>query len=57
MRCWIFFHRDLDPGLPEVKEILRFKAVAENLGVKLEVLKPRDFDLIVDFEEGLVRKL
>jgi gamma-F420-2:alpha-L-glutamate ligase len=52
MRCWLFFHRDLDPGLPEVKEILRFQSVAENLGIKLEVLKPRDFDLVVDSKKG-----
>ena len=52
MRCWIFFHRDLDPLLPEVKEILRFQAVARNLGIALEVLKPREFDLVVDSREG-----
>jgi gamma-F420-2:alpha-L-glutamate ligase len=50
MRCWIFFHRDLHPDLPEVKEILRFDAVANKLGIDLSVLKPREFDLVVDHE-------
>src|ERR1700760_4463171 len=48
MRCWIFFHRDLNPDLPEVKEILRFDAVADKLGIDLSVLKPREFDLVVN---------
>ena len=52
MRCWIFFHRDLDPELPEVKEILRFQTVAEELGIDLDVLKPREFDLVVDSKDG-----
>ena len=34
MRCWIFFHRDLKPELPEVHEILRFQRVARDLGVE-----------------------
>ena len=52
MRCWIFFHRDLDPAQPEVKEILRFQSVAASLGIRLDVLKPREFDLVVDSKEG-----
>jgi len=36
MRCWIFFHRDLNPDLPEVKEILRFQDEAAALGIELE---------------------
>jgi gamma-F420-2:alpha-L-glutamate ligase len=52
MRCWIFFHRDLHPDLPEVKEILRFDAVANKSGIDLSVLKPREFDLVVDHERG-----
>lgn len=47
MRCWILFHRDLNPDLPEVREILRFDAVADKLGIDLSVLKPREFDLVV----------
>jgi gamma-F420-2:alpha-L-glutamate ligase len=51
MRCWLFFHRDLDPNLPEAKEALRFDAVADALGIDLSILKPRDFDLVVDSKE------
>jgi len=51
MRCWIFFHRDLDPDLPEVREILRFDAVADKLGIDLSVLKPREFDLVVSHKK------
>jgi gamma-F420-2:alpha-L-glutamate ligase len=52
MRCWIFFHRDLNPDLPEVKEILRFQDEAAALGIELEILKPREFDLVVDSKDG-----
>lgn len=45
MRCWLFFHRDLDPELPEA---LRFDAAADAMGVDLSILKPREFDLVVD---------
>ena len=48
MRCWLFFHRDLDSAHPEVHEALRFDKVADNLGIDLSVLKPREFDLVVD---------
>ena len=48
MRCWLFFHRDLESALPEVHEVLRFDAVAGDLGIDLSVLKPREFDLVVD---------
>lgn len=48
MRYWLFFHRDLDPDLPEVKEALRFDDVADAMGIDLSILKPRDFDLVVD---------
>jgi gamma-F420-2:alpha-L-glutamate ligase len=48
MRCWLFFHRELEPGVPEASEALRFDAVADNLGIDLSILKPREFDLVVD---------
>ena len=48
MRCWLFFHRDLDSAHPEVHEALRFDKVADDLGIDLSVLKPREFDLVVD---------
>lgn len=46
LRGWIFFHRDLDPALPEVPEILRFKEAAAARGIALQVLKPHDFDIV-----------
>jgi gamma-F420-2:alpha-L-glutamate ligase len=52
MHCWLFFHRDLDARLPEVPEIFRFRDVAEQTGITLDVLKPQDFDLIVDSGAG-----
>jgi gamma-F420-2:alpha-L-glutamate ligase len=48
MRCWLFFHRDLDSAHPEVHEVLRFDKVADDTGIDLSVLKPREFDLVVD---------
>lgn len=52
MECWLFFHRDLDPGLPEVPEIFRFQEVARAKDIALSVLKPREFDLVVDSDDG-----
>lgn len=52
MRVWILFHRDLDPALPEVPEILRFQETAARMGVDLEVLRPQDFELIVGTHRG-----
>jgi gamma-F420-2:alpha-L-glutamate ligase len=51
MRCWLFFHRDLDPALPEVPEVLRFATVAREKGIELSILKPREFDLVVDAKD------
>ncbi len=48
MRCWLFFHRVLSPGVPEAPEVYRFKESAANAGMDLTVLQPQDFDLIVD---------
>lgn len=52
MRGWIIFHRDLDPALPEVPEIFRFREAGAALGITLEVLNPHDFDLIVGSDDG-----
>jgi gamma-F420-2:alpha-L-glutamate ligase len=51
MRCWIFFHHELDSGAPEVPEILRFIETAADMDIELDVLKPRDFDLVVDSQQ------
>ena len=52
MHCWLFFHRELRRGAPEVAEVLRFKEVAAASGVRLDVLRPQAFELIVDAREG-----
>jgi gamma-F420-2:alpha-L-glutamate ligase len=46
VRGWILFHRELDPALPEVPEILRFQEAAAVRGIELLVLKPHDFDIV-----------
>ncbi len=52
MRGWIIFHRELDPALPEVPEIFRFREAGAALGITLEILNPHDFDLIVGSDDG-----
>ena len=48
MRCWLFFHREIAPDVPEAPEVQRFQSAASRLGIDLKVLHPRDFDLVVD---------
>ena len=48
MRCWLLFHRELEPDAPEAYEVLRFQEVAKKSGIDLQVLQPREFDLLVD---------
>ena len=48
MRCWLLFHRELEPDAPEAYEVLRFQEVARKIGIDLQVLQPREFDLLVD---------
>lgn len=52
MRCWLFFNRDVAPGVPEAHEVVRFVEAAEALDIELHVLKPSAFDLVVDSAEG-----
>ncbi|MGD0189994.1 MAG: RimK family alpha-L-glutamate ligase [Rhizomicrobium sp.] len=52
MECWLFFHRDLDHDQPEAPEVFRFQDVARGRGIALKVLKPREFDLLVDSDDG-----
>lgn len=52
MRCWLFFNRDLTPSTPEAPEIYRFIEAAAALDIDLKVLKPSEFDLIVDSNHG-----
>lgn len=52
MNCWLIFHRELRRGAPEVAEVFRFKEAAAAAGVRLDVLRPQSFELIVDAHEG-----
>jgi gamma-F420-2:alpha-L-glutamate ligase len=52
MRCWLFFNRDLAPDTPEAPEVHRFMEAAKTLDIELYVLKPGDFDLVVDSKHG-----
>jgi gamma-F420-2:alpha-L-glutamate ligase len=52
LRGWIFFHRDLDPALPEVPEIFRFQEAAAERGIELHVLKPHNFDIVAAPVDG-----
>jgi gamma-F420-2:alpha-L-glutamate ligase len=48
VRCWLFFNRDLGPDVPEAHEVRRFQEAAQGLDIELHVLKPSEFDLVVD---------
>lgn len=52
MRCWLFFNRDVSPGVPEAHEVRRFEEAARGLDIELLVLKPSEFDLVVDSKHG-----
>src|ERR1044072_9653583 len=52
MHCWLFFHRELSPGVPEAAEVYGFMEVARRMHMELDVLQPRDFDLVADSTEG-----
>lgn len=52
MRCWLFFNRDIAPETPEAPEVLRFVETAKALDIELLVLKPGEFDLVVDSKDG-----
>jgi len=50
MRGWLLFHNDVADDVPEAPEIRRFIEVGKRRGIKLEALRPRDFELIVSTE-------
>ena len=52
MRCWLFFHREVAPDVPEALEVMRFQQCAARAGIDLQVLNPREFDLVVDSTHG-----
>jgi gamma-F420-2:alpha-L-glutamate ligase len=48
MHCWLLFHRELRRDVPEAAEVMRFQQVAAEAGIRLDVLNPQHFELIVD---------
>jgi gamma-F420-2:alpha-L-glutamate ligase len=52
VRCWLFFNRDLGSDTPEAPEVFRFQQAAKELDIELHVLKPSEFDLVVDSAHG-----
>ncbi|HVF17387.1 MAG TPA: RimK family alpha-L-glutamate ligase [Steroidobacteraceae bacterium] len=52
MHCWLFFHREVRRDVPEAAEVMRFQQAAAAAGIRLDVLQPRHFELIVDSAEG-----
>ncbi len=50
MRGWLLFHNDVTPGVPEAHEIMRFIEAGKRRGLKMDALRPRDFELIVSTE-------
>ena len=52
MHCWLLFHREVRRDVPEAVEVMRFQQVAAAHGIRLDVLQPRNFELIVDTTNG-----
>jgi gamma-F420-2:alpha-L-glutamate ligase len=52
MHCWLLFHRELRRDQPEAPEVFRFQEAANAAGIRLDVLQPQKFELIVDPTEG-----
>lgn len=50
MRGWLLFHNMVADHVPEAHEIRRFLEEGEKRGITLDVLRPRDFELIVSSE-------
>lgn len=50
MRGWLLFHNEVADGVPEAPEIRRFIEAGKRRGIRLDALRPRDFELIVSTE-------
>lgn len=50
MRGWLLFNSDIADGVPEAAEIRRFIEAGKRRGIRLDALRPRDFELIVSTE-------
>ncbi|HCS23459.1 MAG TPA: RimK family alpha-L-glutamate ligase [Rhodospirillaceae bacterium] len=48
MRCWIFFHADPHSDYPGAYAVRQFMETAARMEIELAVLKPQNFDLVVD---------
>jgi len=48
---WLLFYRELDPSLPEVPEVFRFCEAALAMDIRLAVLDPHKFDLVVGIDD------
>lgn len=52
MRGWLLFHNEVEDGVPEAPEIRRFIEAGKLRGIRLDALRPRDFELIVSTERA-----
>jgi gamma-F420-2:alpha-L-glutamate ligase len=52
MRGWLFFNNMIADHVPEAHEIRRFLEAGKARGMTLDVLRPRDFELIVSTERS-----
>jgi gamma-F420-2:alpha-L-glutamate ligase len=52
MRGWLLFHNEVEDGVPEAPEIRRFIEAGKRRGIRLDALRPRDFELIVSTERA-----
>lgn len=52
MRGWLLFDNEVADGIPEAPEIRRFIEAGRRRDIKLEALRPREFELIVTTERG-----
>jgi gamma-F420-2:alpha-L-glutamate ligase len=50
LRGWLLFNSNVSEDVPEGHEILRFLDSGRRRGLQLDVLKPRDFELVVSTE-------
>jgi len=52
MRGWLLFNDEVAEGVPEAAEIVRFIEAGKKRGIRLDALRPRDFELIVSTERA-----
>jgi gamma-F420-2:alpha-L-glutamate ligase len=52
MRGWLLFNNEVADGIPEAAEIRRFVEAGKRRGIRMDALRPRDFELIVSSERA-----